>query len=338
MGPAPTTSLLQANAPGKVLLIGEHAVVHGTPAIACALDVGIELKHADDNAPLRIALRAGQTSTTRPPENSGSNDAQHNTTTSVTLDQDHPIALATRAILTELGQHSTPTGLVTATSRLPTGAGLGSSAALCVALTRLFARIANITLDDEQTLHIALAGECVFHGNASGLDPAASINGGLIAFQRGNPPTVTPLDAGCPLHFVVAQVEDGANTRQMVDAVSARIQRAGRAGNHLLDAIADLGHNAQDAITAGNPQHLGELLDINHGILVSLGASTPTLDASCHAARNAGAFGAKLTGAGGGGCIIALAPDDRLANVADALRPQATFLRTLSLPAIQDHP
>ena len=104
----------------------------------------------------------------------------------------------------------------------------------------------------------------------------------------------------------------------MVASVADLLHRQPHLGPHLCHTIGTLAEAAQAALCAGDHPTLGDLLNINHGLLVALGVSTPTLDTACHIARNAGALGAKLTGAGGGGCVFALTTEASTSAVLDA--------------------
>ncbi|TVR03636.1 MAG: mevalonate kinase [Deltaproteobacteria bacterium] len=308
MSTSPRTTL--RSAPGKVLLLGEHAVVHGEPALAAALELAVEIRHEPGNATLRLRDSGGGLDT-RP---------------------GHPdrVGRALEAILQALPPEA-GSGELTVRSSIPPGAGLGSSGALCAALVRVLEAAHDLQLDPMQRLTAALAGERVFHGNASGLDPAASLFGGLIRFVRGTPPSIRPVTIARPLDLVVAQVAPGADTRRMVDDVQRRIDSLPAGGRAILRTIGICVDAAVDCIGGGDLDGLGQAMDMNHGLLTSLGVSTEALDHAVRLARAHGAAGAKLTGAGGGGCIVALARPGRLPDVRSALAPVSSLVHTLTL-------
>ncbi len=276
----------------KLILFGEHAVVYGVPAIAAGLDVGARATARGGQGTLRLLAPTG--------------DA----VASVDLNQpgDDRLATAWRRIHTTLGAPEDVD--VDVTLEVPPGAGLGSSAALAVATARaLLAWSTGDAPDEARVAQAVEAAERTFHGNASGIDQAAALGGGLFVFERTSEgATRTPI-AAPPVRAVVCQAAPGASTRAMVEGVAARRERAGLVAP-LMEWVGQITREAAAALTAGDWATLGELMDLNHGALCALGVSTEALDAAVHVARASGALGAKLTGAGGGGCVWALTPDD----------------------------
>ena len=291
-----------AFAPGKVLLFGEHSVVYGHPAIACALDRGVEA--IARRGPTEI--RCDEWDLVAEPGDGSK------------------VGAALEALLARLPCDGAAVELMPS---IPPGAGLGSSAAMAVAAARAIATLHGASLEPAVLEVAAEASERVFHGNPSGLDQTTVIRGGLIRFRRGAAgPSVEMIARSSPLPLVVALVEPGADTGEMVAAVRRQRERLTgiAAGIHAqMGAIADA---ACAALAAEEDERVGELMNVNHHLLGAIGVSTPALDAAASIARAAGALGAKLTGAGGGGAIVALAPGTREA-VADALeRSGATIL------------
>lgn len=290
-----------AFANGKLLLLGEHSVVHGEPAIAAALDLGVAASAVA--APARLRCEAW-----------GLDAAPGDGTR---------VGEAFAALLSALPDPIRPAAVVLDPS-VPAGAGLGSSAAMAVATARALAELAGVALSDEQLEAAALASEKVFHGNPSGLDHAVAIHGGLLRYVRTpSGRRFSPLPCARRLDLVVAQVEPGADTGRMVAAVGAQRARLGAIGVALHRLVGEVVRRAEAAIGAGELELLGELMSVDHHLLGAMGVSTPALDAACHAARAAGALGAKLTGSGGGGCVIALVGDRGAAAVENALAPLA---------------
>jgi mevalonate kinase len=190
---------------------------------------------------------------------------------------------------------------------LPYGVGLGSSAALAVAVIRALATLQGVTLADDDVAALANVSEAIFHDRPSGVDVAAATRGALMLYSVGATPRI--IEPPESIDLVLALVEPAPLTREMVGRVR---QLRGREPEHvaeIMDEIERLVLRATGAIESGDWPTLGSLFDANHHQLVALGVSTPRLDAACRAARNAGALGAKLTGAGGGGALIALAPN-----------------------------
>jgi mevalonate kinase len=275
---------MTSTANGKVLLFGEHAVVHGCSAIAAGIPAGARASiHSADQWHLRApcwGVDVKQGATGRLGE---------------ALD-----------VLADIAGGD-PRRIEIA-SELPAGAGLGSSAAMAVAAIRaLRADSGSEPFAFDELWHAAMRVERVFHGNPSGLDHAAAIRGGVFGFTRNSPlPDIAPIHIAAPLHLVIAQAEPGANTGEMVAQFTRRLADCGRAGKALLGAFSAIVDEAAEAIARGDLHQTGELMNINHGLLHGMGVSTPALDAACRIAREAGSVGAKLTGAGGGGCMIAL--------------------------------
>ena len=290
----------------KVILFGEHAVVHGQPALAAALSVCVRVRTATAAERHAVALAPDETwyiagDSTR-------------------------IGRALASLLDALGR-PVPAQRITLESSIPVGAGLGSSAAMAVALVRHHAPDAPLP----DVLAAARAWECVFHSNPSGVDHTTSALGGVIQFQRGGTPEFRQIDIPA-LPLVIAQVEPGADTGRMVDGVRDRLHRRPGPMKQALQLLGDCSREAEAALVSGNLAAVGELMDIAHGGLGAIGVSTPGLDAACHIARASGATGAKLTGAGGGGCIIAACRTDDLSTVATALEG-AGALRVLATHA-----
>ncbi len=278
----------------KLILLGEHVVVHGVPAIAAGLTRGVR-------AALTPAPQDALLVYTSQGEELFRVDAEH-------PPRDQRLMTAWAHIRDTFGVADTPFH-VRLDLEVPLGAGLGASAALSVAPARAIATHVDGQEPPPQDPRVtqAVAGsEGAFHGQASGIDQAAAQYGGLFVFQRDTPrvPITAP-----PVTFAVCQAAPGASTAALVRAVGERRRRHPRALGHLEAMIAELVEEARRALESGDAPRLGELMDLNHGALVGLGVSTPDLDLACHMARAKGAHGAKLTGAGGGGCVVAVCED-----------------------------
>lgn len=197
---------------------------------------------------------------------------------------------------------------VTITSDLPVGCGMGSSAALAVATVRALAAREGREAGFEEIYARAFQVERVFHGTPSGIDHAVSALGGLVRYRREGP-EITPLPLAAPLRLVVADTGAPGNTAAMVAGVRARGCDAELAAIGAL--VAEVERRLPD---------VGPLLSANHRLLRAIGVSTPALDRACAVMEAAGAQGAKLAGAGGGGVAIALVDAAREAAVAAAAR------------------
>lgn len=288
---------------GKCIVLGEHAVVYGEPAIAAGLDRGVTVT---------VAPRAAGPTTFRGLHLSESEAAR--------------LRVAVEALVTATLGASGSAGVPAAfdlevESTLPTGVGLGSSAALSVALTRALADHYGVDLDDTEVVRRANLAEAVFHTHPSGIDAEAAARGGTLLFRRGE--GATPLRLPTPIALVIAMVGPSPPTAEMVSGVRTRWDNDRAATEPHVRAIGSLVTEARAALASADLARLGALMDTNHAHLQALGVSSPTLDEHVAIARRAGALGAKMTGGGGGGCMIALVrepagPDTE--DVVDALR------------------
>ncbi len=286
---------------GKVILLGEHAVVHGYPAVAAGIERGAsaEAKAADRD---RLLVPAWNLE--------------------LTLDAESEEPLA-RAYAVALSQYEARPPLeVRVHVDLPAGAGLGCSAAIGVAVLDAIDEALGIERSRQALADLALPWEQVFHGNPSGIDNSMSAIGGVALYRKGEP--LQKLYAPKPLQLVVGYSGESASTKEMVASVARQLESNPARMRRDFEAVEILVRNARHAIEAGDTKALGQLLDLNHSILSGWMLCTTKLDAMCRTAREAGALGAKLTGGGGGGCMFALAADlQGAARIAKALGEEA---------------
>ena len=285
----------RAEACGKVILLGEHSVVHGHPAVAAGLPQGLCLQAAPRERPgLPISLSI----------------PQWQLELELHADTDHPVARACLEVLTHCDGPITGWA-ITGTTCLPARAGLGSSAALTVALARL---VLGEHADLDDVVDASLAGERVFHGDPSGLDSRVAAQGGVLRFVRGV--SVEPVRLGGPLPLL--HVPSGIPRSTAVQVAKVR-DRLGRHRSVIAPTLSALGAAAEasiHALASHDLTALGELMTIAHALLGAVDVSSPALDALQASALAAGALGAKLTGAGGGGCLLVLPPADPTALLA----------------------
>jgi hydroxymethylglutaryl-CoA reductase len=211
--------------------------------------------------------------------------------------------------------------------------GLGSSAAFAVAIVRAFDKLLGLSLDDAQVNEIAFDCERLAHGTPSGIDNTLATYGRALLFRGGDGGHIEPLELAEPPPIVVACGHDAGITHEQVAGVRARYERQRKAYAAIFDQIDRLGIAGAKALVAGDYVGLGQLMNVCQGLLNAIGVSTPALEQMVAIAREAGAAGAKLTGAGGGGSIVAVCPG-KVSEVAAAL--QAAGYKTIDLPTNQE--
>lgn len=283
-----------ARAPGKAILFGEHFVVHGGPAVACAIDrhVTVSVEPLRDgtvrvDSPFKVPCEA-------PPggDMPGGLPA--------------PLAAVCHIAVSAAGRAGTGLG-VGVDSELPLGSGLGSSSAWCAAAVAAVCAATGEECGEDVVAEAALEAERAAFGRASGVDTAACTHGGFGVYRAGRPDAGwRPLGAGRPLRLVVADTGIAHSTSEMVGRVS-RFRDENRAEfDMMVDESARIARHGEMAIGGGDAAALGRCMSESHALLSRIGVSIVEADALVEAAKEAGSPGAKITGAGGGGCVIAL--------------------------------
>lgn len=289
---------------GKTVLLGEHAVVYGMPAIAAGISLGATARATEsEHCHIRVAEREAR-------DGDGSELVR---------------ALSETCAALGLGPHRVEVDV-----NLPLGSGLGGSAAIGVAVTRALLDHHAVPETRERVLSGAAAWEQVFHGNASGVDAAAAYAGGCIWFTKAH--GLEPLFVAVPLRLAICLAGPPASTKQMVAGVRELGERRPDLLGKTLAGIESLVKNAKLCIEAGDVHGLGQLMNYNQMLLSGLFLSTPEIERACAIAREASALGAKLTGAGGGGAVIALAESDA-EPIAAALRAAGFVAFTTEIAA-----
>jgi hydroxymethylglutaryl-CoA reductase len=304
-----------ARAPGKVILLGEHAVVYGRAALAAAIDrhVTVRIHHRRDSR--KSTLREPQGERMDQFEFEMEHPSVHTVAEHAAAGCGHPDPRRAEALVRAAGIVGlNPAHLAARVStNLPLAMGLGSSAALSVALVRALACLARRRLDADAVCAAAFEIEKIFHGFPSGIDNTVATYGGLIAFTPGL--AFRPLAARRPLPLVIALGRRPRRTVQTVTALRRRWEANRAACVPVFDAIAALVTEAERAIATGSLAALGAAMNANHALLQRLEVSADELDVMVGLARTHGALGAKLTGGGGGGAVICLCDGDRAALV-----------------------
>jgi len=296
--------MTMSSAPGKLYLFGEHAVVYGEPAVGCAIERRARVTaEAREDRPLRVeaddlTLDGFAVEYTGGADDRPAVDVPENLLDAAmgyidgALDQARDAADAPDAGFE-----------MTVESSIPLGAGLSSSAAVVVAAIDAATRELGAPLAPEDLAERAYRVERdVQDGEASRTDTFCSTVGGVVRVEGEDRRTVEDVS---DLPFVVGYDGGAGDTGELVAGVRALKEEYGFAAD-TVGAIGDLVRRGEGALDDGDLDALGELMDVNHGLLSALGVSSRSLDAMAWAARDAGARGAKLTGAGGGGCVVAL--------------------------------
>jgi mevalonate kinase len=273
---------------GKVILLGEHAVVYGVPALAGALPGGVTVESAPGRGMLRIPAWSVEISSEDP------------------MQGGLAIGRAYLAIRGRLGLGATSPVDLTVHFGVPTGAGLGSSAAMAVAVARALAAAHGIPSPEAAITDAAMASETVIHGKPSGLDHTVAQQGGFGLFTRGK--GLTPVRAAKPIALVVGHTGRERDTKGRVARVAELLAEREGEVRARFDAIRALVDKGRDAVERGDLGTLGAAMIENQRHLEALEVSCAEIERLCATASDAGAVGAKLTGGGGGGCVIALAP------------------------------
>ena len=276
---------------GKVILLGEHAVVYGFPALAAALDRGVSIDAVPTPAggSLRVDIPAWNVR--------------------LTADDDHSFARGLCAIADAVELGRPPLTLV-GDAQIPPGAGLGASAAFAVAISRALLAYQKKPGDAAAVTAAANASESVLHGKASGVDVALAVHGGIGVFRKSTGLRKIQIRS---LRVLVGPSGAPRSTSAMVDRVATAT--SGNVDDARLRELGSLTDTGTASLLAGNLEGLGRDMNRAHDLLGGLGVSTPLLDALCDVARKLGAYGAKLTGAGGGGSVIAIAPREKEADI-----------------------
>ena len=304
---------MKASAPGKIILFGEHAVVYGRPALA----VPVTQVHADvevlDSSRAGIRIDAPDINV----------HAELNT-----LPSDHPIASVIHNFLFLSRVSPFPSLDIRISSTIPVASGLGSGAAVTVALVRALSLHLNHPMTDEEVNAFAYEIEKLHHGTPSGIDNTVVTHARPVYFIK-HPPSpggrwaggeVETFTVGQPFTIVIGDTGISAPTKDSVADVRRLWMNDKARWETVFDKIGEIAFTARRAIEAGKSEMLGELMDENHVLLQKLTVSSPELDRLVEAARDAGAKGAKMSGGGRGGNMIALVKPELAESVSLSLK------------------
>ena len=294
-----------SSAPGKIILFGEHAVVYGRPALAVPVtQVHTDVEVLDSSRP-GIWINAPDIDL----------HAELNT-----LPSDHPIASVIHNFffLSRLspsppaplprGEGNFPDLDIKITSTIPVASGLGSGAAVTVALTRALASHVGHPMDDEAVNAFAYEIEKLHHGTPSGIDNTVVTYAKPVYFvkrppspdRRGTGGEVETFAVGSPFTIVIGDTGISAPTKESVGDVRKLWEADKNKWESVFDRVGEIADKARSNIESGKWELLGELMNYNHVLLQEITVSSPELDTLVSAARKAGALGAKLSGGGRG--------------------------------------
>lgn len=299
---------ITVSAPGKLMLFGEHAVVQGKPCIVTAVDQRLELKASKLTEPF-FRLEAPDVEITnyqKPLSEVGKGEIPKGALF---------VEIATRNFLAE---HKIKGGVKFETvSQFKSTFGFGSSSASAVDTVKALSQLFNIKLTNDEFFKIAYKTVIDIQGVGSGFDLAAATFGGTIYYIYPGK-VIEPLKLKS-LPLIVGYTGVKADTATLVKAVNAKRDKYPKIFKSIFDDIALIVEDAKVALVKKDYAKLGELMNMNQGYLEAMGVGSDKLANLIYAARNAGAYGAKLSGAGGGDCMIALAPEDKREAVEKAI-------------------
>ncbi|MGB7873282.1 MAG: mevalonate kinase [Anaerolineales bacterium] len=293
----------KASAPGKIILFGEHAVVYGQPALAVPVtQVEAEVRIDRIFSP-GIRINAP--------------NIQLNEKLDA-LAPTHPLAATVRNTLHALEVDTLSSVVVLIRSSIPVASGLGSGAAVSVAIIRALAKHLQRDLTDEQVSALAFQTEKLYHGTPSGIDNSVVTYAKPVYFVKDQP--IEVLRVKYPFTIVIGDTGIPASTKDSVRDVRIQHHKKTERYETLFSAIGSIAKTARQLIETGMSESLGPLMDENHAMLRSIKVSSPELDHLVEAAREGGALGAKMSGGGRGGNMIALAQASKAGAVVRALK------------------
>jgi len=316
--------VISSSACAKLILLGEHAVVYGQPALAIPFS-GLKVHCVIEpwiNGPtgtLHISARELQLNQTL-----------------LALPEDNFLRKAVELVLAELEVSQTPTCKLTIYSEIPISAGLGASAAIAVAMMRALSAFLGHPLDKETLNRLAFETERLMHGNPSGIDNTVIVYEHPILFRKGEP--IEFVYPSKNLHFLIADSGIKKATADTVAYLALQRERNPQLIEAVLAEIGSVALFGRKAFEQGDLTALGEAMNANQALLAQLDLSCEALDKLIVAARQAGALGAKLTGGGKGGNMLALvAPETQEAVRKALLLAGAVSIYQTDLKEVQDH-
>jgi len=273
-------------APGKIILFGEHAVVYGKPAIAIPVS-SMRASAWSEPGEGKLTINAIDLNEKISLENKTSQ-----------------FSVLAQTLLAKTKQ-SEPNLTINLTSKLPQGSGMGSSAATSTAVCKALSNYLGVDLEKNQISELVFNAEKVVHGNPSGIDNTVVAYESPVYFIKGNEPMT--FDSGRTFHLVIGDTGIESSTKETVGNVRAMWKKEPNLMNGYFNEIENITKGGKMAIEEGNVEMVGELMNDNHELLNKIGVGHPELEKLVELSLKSGAIGAKLTGGGGGGNMVALA-------------------------------
>ncbi len=310
-----------ASAPGKIILFGEHAVVYGRPALAIPImEVGVtvDIEPSEQDPLIPLPTTTDDQNWLEGINISAPEIGRYGTLASYPSIETDPIALTVQNVLSTLGINSPPPMHIKISSSIPVASGLGSGAAVSVALIRALAASLGKNITDDVVNKIAFETEKLYHGTPSGIDNTVITYRRPVYYVKNIPAEF--FSVGTPLTIVIADSGIAATTRESVGDVRKLWQNEPDRMEKIFSSIEWIVMQARIAIQEGNLIFLGQLMNQNHALLEEITVSSPKLDRLTAVALSSGAMGAKLSGGGRGGNMIALVRPETAPAIAAALR------------------
>lgn len=299
--------MVTATAPGKIILFGEHAVVYGRPAIAVPLSQVRATAVIERNPQSGVRLLAPDLGVDTGLEEADPEDA---------------IAMAVRQVQSAAGLNRLPPMRITVTSDIPIASGLGSGASITAAVIRALADCLDIAhlATDQWVSHLTYEVEKVHHGTPSGIDNTVVAYEQPVYFMRRQPQNlIETFEPAKPIHLLVADTGVSSSTKAVVTDVRNSWQANPERFERIFDSCAEVAVAGRTAIQSGNQHEIGRLMTRNQALLVEMTVSSPELNHLVESAINAGSLGAKLSGGGRGGNMIALVTPETEETIHNAL-------------------
>ena len=294
--------MTSSSAPGKIILFGEHAVVYGRPALAVPVTQVQATATVSENSRGGVWIEAP------------------NIALSSALSQlapDHPLVAVINSVFSTLSITRPPACTIYLQSTIPVASGLGSGAAVSVAIIRALSAFLGQPLSDPQVNGLAFQAEKLYHGTPSGIDNTVVTYARPVYFVKGQP--IKTFRVGASFTLVIGDTGISAPTKESVGAVRRLREADPTRWEKVFSQVGEIVWDARQAIERGDTAALGTLMDANHALLQEMTVSCAELDLLTEAAHKAGALGAKLSGGGRGGNMIALVLKEKASTMAETL-------------------